>query len=148
MWSSRYCSTFVHLFFLYFWVIVVFLGFFTSQKKSSTHRKYKLKQVKGIACGKFRSRAQNWQKACDHKKRILWPLFDQFKNLLPRQFFSDRFAYMERQKQSSYAKTRLVLRIGSELEDKTGTMCAKLVTAAKIRWKRWGKTHELDSNMT
>ena len=55
---------------------------------------------------------------------------------------------MERQNSSSYAKTRPVLRIGSKLEDKTGTMCAKLVTAAKIWWKRWGKTHELDSNMT
>ena len=46
--------------------------------------------------------------------------------------FSDRFRYMERQNQSSYAKTRPVLRIDSELEDKTGTMCAKLVTEAKI----------------
>ena len=46
--------------------------------------------------------------------------------------FFDRFAYMERRKQSSYAKTGPVLRIGSELEDKTGTMCAKLVTTAKI----------------
>ena len=48
------------------------------------------------------------------------------------QIFSDRFAYMERRKWSLYAKTRPVLRIGSELGDKTGTMCAKLVTAAKI----------------
>ena len=48
------------------------------------------------------------------------------------EIFSDRFAYMERQKQSSYAKTGPVLRICSELEDKTGTMCAKLVTTAKI----------------
>ena len=55
---------------------------------------------------------------------------------------------MEHQNRSSYAKTRLVLRIGSELEDKTGTMSVKLVTAAKISWKRWGKTHELDSNTT
>ena len=47
-------------------------------------------------------------------------------------FFSDRFAYMERQKRSSYAKTGPVLRIGSELEDKTRIMCAKLVTTAKI----------------
>ena len=46
--------------------------------------------------------------------------------------FFDRFAYMERRKRSSYAKTRPVLRIGSELEDKTGTMYAKLVTTAMI----------------
>ena len=46
--------------------------------------------------------------------------------------FSDQFAYMERQKRSPYAKTRPVLRIGSELEDKIGTMCANLVTTAKI----------------
>ena len=64
------------------------------------------------------------------------------------QIFSDRFWYMERRNRSSYSKTRPVLRIGSELEDKTGTMCAKLVTTAKIWWKRWGKTHELDSNTT
>ena len=44
----------------------------------------------------------------------------------------DRFAYMEHRKQSSYAKTRPVLRIDSELEDKTGTLCAKVVTIAKI----------------
>jgi len=31
-----------------------------------------------------------------------------------------------------YAKTRPVLRTDSELEDKTGTMWAKLVTAARI----------------
>ena len=49
-----------------------------------------------------------------------------------RNFFSDRFRYMERRNRSSYAKTRPVLRIGSELEDKTETMCAKLVTTAKI----------------
>jgi hypothetical protein len=47
-------------------------------------------------------------------------------------FFSDRFAYMEHQKRSSYAKTRPVFIIGCELEDKTGTMCAKMVTTAKI----------------
>ena len=47
---------------------------------------------------------------------------------------------MERRKRSSYAKTGPVLRIGSELEDKTRTMCAKLVTTAKIWWKRWEET--------
>ena len=44
----------------------------------------------------------------------------------------DRFGYMERRNPSSYAKTRPVLRTDSELEDKTGTMRAKLVTAARI----------------
>ena len=58
------------LFFLYFWAVVVFLGFFDffflffdiflhlgAQK--SNHKKYELKLVKGVACGKFRRRAQN-----------------------------------------------------------------------------------------
>jgi len=52
-------------------------------------------------------------------------------------FFSDRFWYMERRNLSSYAKTRPVLRIDSELEDKTETMRAKVVTAARIWWKQW-----------
>ena len=47
-------------------------------------------------------------------------------------FFSDRFAYMERRKRSSYAKTRPVLRIDSELEDKTEIMREKVVTAVRI----------------
>ena len=62
--------------------------------------------------------------------------------------FFDRFAYIERRKRSPDAKIRPVLRIGSELDGKTGTMCVKLVTTAKIRWKQWGKTYELDSNTT
>ena len=45
---------------------------------------------------------------------------------------SDRFWYMERRNRSSYAKTRPVLRIDSELEDKTEIMRTKLVRAAKI----------------
>ena len=44
------------------------------------------------------------------------------------QIFFDGFWYMERQNPSSYAKTRPILRIDSELEDKTGTMRAKVVT--------------------
>ena len=93
MCSSRYCSTFVPLFFLYFWAIVVFwdsfifLIFFLhlgAQKKS--HRKYELKQVKGMACGNFIRRAQNWQKTCDHEKRIFWPVFGQNKFLLTQLF--------------------------------------------------------------
>ena len=47
-------------------------------------------------------------------------------------FFSDQFWYMERQNPSSYAKTRPVLWTDSELEDKTGIMRVKLVTAAMI----------------
>ena len=35
--------------------------------------------MKGMACGKFRRYAQNWQKACDHEKRILWLAFGQNK---------------------------------------------------------------------
>ena len=43
---------------------------------------------------------------------------------------------MERQNPSLYVKTRLVLRIGSELEDKTGTMRAKVVATAMDRCKQ------------
>ena len=43
---------------------------------------------------------------------------------------------MERQSPSSYAKTRLVLGTESELEDKTGTMRAKVVAAAMDRCKQ------------
>ena len=89
MCSSRYCSTFAHLF-LYFWTIIVFWGsltlsfyflifFFTKEHKRSNHRKYKLKQAKAMAYGKFRRCVQNWHKACDHKNRILWPVFGQIK---------------------------------------------------------------------
>ena len=48
---------------------------------------------------------------------------------------SDRFCYMERRNPSSYVKTRPVLRTDSELEDKTGTMRAKVVAAAMDRCK-------------
>jgi len=41
--------------------------------------------VKGVACGKFRRRAQNWQKACDHGNWILWPIFVQNKFFRTRQ---------------------------------------------------------------
>ena len=96
MCSSRYCSTFAHLF-LYFWTIIVFWGsltlsfyflifFFTKEHKRSNHRKYKLKQVKGVACGKFKRRAQNWQKTYDHEKRISWPVFGQNKIFWTRLF--------------------------------------------------------------
>ena len=56
--------------FLYFWAIIVFwdsltlsfyflIFFFTQEHKRSNHRKYELKQVKGVACGKFKRRSQN-----------------------------------------------------------------------------------------
>ena len=35
--------------------------------------------MKGVACGKFRRHAQNWQKASDEEKRILWPVLSQYK---------------------------------------------------------------------
>ena len=52
-------------------------------------------------------------------------------------FFSDRFWYMERRNPSSYVKTRPVLRTDSELENKTGTMRAKVIAAAMDRCKQW-----------
>ena len=33
--------------------------------------------MKGVAYGKFRRRAQIWQKDCDQENRILWPVFGQ-----------------------------------------------------------------------
>ena len=103
--------------------------------------------MKDVTCGIFRKLAQNQQKSYDHEKRILWPLFDQFKIFQPWQvggwtdlkFFFDRFWYMERRNWSSYAKTRPVLRTDSELEDKTRIMRVKLDTTARIWWKWWGK---------
>ena len=41
--------------------------------------------MKGVACGKFRGCAQNWQKACDHENRILWQVFGQNKIFWTRQ---------------------------------------------------------------
>ena len=35
--------------------------------------------MKGVDCGKFRRRAQNWQKASDEEKRIPWPVLGQNK---------------------------------------------------------------------
>ena len=69
---------------LFFWIlwlfIFIFLIFFLHLgAQKSTHRKYVLKQGKGVAYGKFRRHAQNWQKACDHKNRILWLVFCQNK---------------------------------------------------------------------
>ena len=96
MCSSRYCSTFAPLFsqFLCYhclWDSLTFSFYFFDifsslrSKKRSNHRKYELKQVKGVACGKFRRRAQNWQKACDHENRILRQVFSQNKIFWTRQ---------------------------------------------------------------
>ena len=98
MCSSKYCSTFSPLFFsifglsfffgvsltfsFYFFIYI----FFTSEHKRSNHRKYKLKQVKGVACGKFQRRAQNWQKTYDHEKGISWPVFGQNKTFWTQLF--------------------------------------------------------------
>jgi len=70
MCSPRYCSTFAPLFFLYFLAIIVFwdsltfsfyflIFFLHLGAQKSNHKKDELKLVKGVACGKFRRRAQN-----------------------------------------------------------------------------------------
>ena len=46
---------------------------------------------------------------------------------------------MERRNPSSYAKTRPVLRIGSELEDKTGTMRTKIGHGSKDLMETMGE---------
>ena len=35
--------------------------------------------MKGVAYGKFRGCAQNWQKACDHENSILWQVLAKIK---------------------------------------------------------------------
>ena len=52
---------------------------------------------------------------------------------------------MERRKRSSYAKTGPVLRIGSELEDKTGTMRAKLSRQQGFDGNSKDKCNKLDA---
>ena len=42
--------------------------------------------MKGMAYGKFKRRAQNWQKTCDHEKWISWPVFGQNKIFRTRLF--------------------------------------------------------------
>ena len=62
---------------LFFWEILTFLFYFFDifpslrSTKEVTIEIYELKQVKGVACGNFRRRAQNRQKPCDHEKMIL-----------------------------------------------------------------------------
>ena len=61
---------------------------------------------------------------------------------------------MERRNRSSYAKTRPVLRTDSELEDKTGTMRAKIGHGSKDSMEMMGEDtqtgleHDLTSNKT
>jgi len=64
------------------------------------------------------------------------------------QNFFDRLWYMERQNRCLYAKVMALLRTDSELEDKTVRKWEKFMAVARNWWKRWGKTHELDSNKT
>ena len=54
---------------------------------------------------------------------------------------------MERRNRSSYAKTRPVLRIGSELKDNENNV-HKTGHNSKDLMETMGKTHELDSNTT
>ena len=60
------------------------------------------------------------------------------------QIFFDQFWYMERRNPSSYAKIRPVLRMHPELEDKTGTMRAKLVTTARTEGNSEDKCNKSD----
>ena len=64
------------------------------------------------------------------------------------QIFFYRFWYMERQNRSLYAKVMAVLRTNSELEDKMVRKWEKFVVVARNWWKRWEKTHKVDSNKT
>ena len=91
MCSSRYCSTFIPLFFLYFCAVVVFLGFFDffflffyifSSIKSTievTTENMSLNKWKAWPVENSEDMLKIDKKACDHEKRILWPVFGQNK---------------------------------------------------------------------
>ena len=78
------CRYFFGILWLFPFISLIFFLHFGAQK--SNHRKYKLKQVKGVACGKFQRCAQNWQITYDHEKRISWPVFGQNKTFQTRLF--------------------------------------------------------------
>ena len=166
MCSFRYCSSFAPVFFLFFWAIVVFWEtltfyfyffdiFFTSEHKRSNHRKYELKQVKGVACGNFRRSGQNRQKPCDHKKRILWPLFDQNKNLWPWQnggWTDPNFFLID----SDIWNVEIRVRMRkldqfyelTPIRRQNGNNARKICHGSKDLMETMEKTHELDSNTT
>ena len=168
MCSSRYCFSFAPLFYLFFrlslffWEILTFSFYFFDIFCSL--RSTKEVTIENMSLNKWKTWPVEFSKdelkidknlvttkrgSCDHFLTNL-KMSDPNKSRDGRiwNFFPDRFWYMERQNPSSYAKTRPVLRIDSELEDKTGTMRAKLVTTTRIWWKWWEKTYELDSNTT
>ena len=145
--SSRYCSSFVSLFFSIFWAVVVFLRnfdffilFFDIFPLLRSTKAVTTENMSSNKCKTWPVEfSENWMKidknlvttkrgSCDHFLANLkipnpvacggWP---------NPKFFSDRFAYMERRKRSSYVKTRPVLRKHSELEDKTGTIISNSI---------------------
>ena len=165
--APLYIVQLLPLFFLYFWVVIIFLGFFDFfflffYWYFSSLRSIKEVTTKNMSLNKWKA----WpvkiledllkidKKLVTTKRGSCDQFFAKIKFSEPSKsgdgrirIFSDRFWYIERRNPSSYAKTKPVLRTDSELEDKTGIMRAKFVTAG-VWWKWWGKTHELDSNMT
>ena len=146
MCSSRYCSSFAHLFFLYFWAVVVFWEILTFSfylfDIFSSLRSTKEVTTENISLNNWKTWPVEFpedvleidknlvttkRRSCDHfltKIKISDPDragMDGSKKI------SDRFWYMEHRNLSSYTKTRPVFRTDSELEDKTGTMRAKVI---------------------
>ena len=131
MCSSKYCSPLAPLFSifgmsLFFWEISTFLFYFfdifpllRSTKEVTTENmssnKWKTWPVEisedVLKIDKKLVTTKRW--SCDQFLTNL--KFSKPKGWTDPKFFSDRFWYMERRNRSSYAKTRPVLKIGSEL---------------------------------
>ena len=81
------CFTFAPLFFVYFWAIDIFLEFFDffllflsyfsslRSTKEVTTENMSLNKWKAWLVENSKDVLKNWQKTCDHKKRISWLVF-------------------------------------------------------------------------
>ena len=138
MCSSRYCSTFAPIFFLYFWVVVIFWDSLTFSfyffDIFSSLTSTKEVTTKNMSLNKWNA----WPMEISEDVRKIDKKFVTTKRWSCDQFlakikffepgktgderFSNRFWYMERRNSSSFVKTRPVLRTNSEVEAKTGTM--------------------------
>ena len=156
MCSSRYCSSFALSFFYFLGCRCFFeklrLFLFLFLDIFSSLRSTKEVTTKNMSLNRWKTWPMEFSEdvleidknlvttkrgSCDHfltKIKISDPIKEGDGRI--RNFF-DWFWYMEHRNPSSYAKTRPVLRTDSELEDKTGTMRAKLVSAVRIWWKQW-----------
>ena len=147
MCSSRYCSSFAPLFFsifwmsLFFWKISTFSFYFFDifsslrSTKEVTTENMSLNKWKTWPVEILEDVLKNDKKLVTTKRGSCDQFLTKIKISDPSKVgdgwiqkkISDQFWYMERRNPSSYAKTRPVLRIGSELEDKTGTIISNSI---------------------